>query len=596
MRLYWSSVNQARVASWCFGIMLWAACAYAHAAAYTVRFAAPAELAVLLQTHTDLARFSTQDDVSAQEISRLISEAPSQMRDFLATEGYFNPQFSFEQRSTAQGVPEVRVTVQEGPRTTVAAVALSFDGPLTSVHNAPALQAKLRRDWTLAEGEPFRQAAWDNAKNALLTALWADRFPLARIVDSAADIDADNNQARVRVTVTSGPEFAFGGAEISGLQRVPDNAVRNLLTINPGDPYSQRALLDAQDKLRASGLFDSVAVDVDTDPRTASAAPIRIRLRERQFQRIVTGIGLTANTGARASVEYSHLQPFGLRWQSKATLSIAQAERRAGLELTSYPLAGLYRNLAAAEVTQSDIESLQLNTQRLRVGRTQDGERIERLYYLEVERAASTTEGLTNLTASALTANYQWVWRDVDSVVFPTQGLAVSAQAGVGTRFGGAFAGRPFSRVLARVNAYQPLGRRWFTQGRIEFGQVFADEAAGIPQSLLFRAGGDDSVRGYDYQSLGVVSSGAVIGGRVVYSASAEISTPISIDMLGPGWFAALFADVGDAADSRTALKRNMGYGIGARWRSPVGPLRIDVAYAERLKQFKLHVSIGIVF
>lgn len=591
-----SSKHHARWAVWLCGYVCVLCCTPSHAASYAVRFVAPAELRALLETHTDLARFSAQDDVSAQEISRLISEAPKQIGDLLATEGYFNPQVTFEQRQEAGTLPQVIATVQTGPRALIDSVALTLEGEIAALEDARQIEADLKRSWRLPRGSIFQQAQWDSAKNALLTSLWADRFPLARITDSEAQIDADTNQVQLRINIVSGPAFAFGTTEISGLQRLPESTVTNVLTWNAGEPYTQKALLDFQDKLRATGLFESIAVDVDTAAESAAAAPVRIRVRERQFQRVVAGIGLTANTGARVSLEHGHLQPFGLRWQSKATLSWAQAERSAGVDLTSYPLPGRYRNLIAAKVTQSDIESLQLNTQRLRIGRTQDGERIERLYYLELERAASTSEGLTNLTASALTANYQWVWRDVDSVTFPTQGIAISAQAGAGVRFGGAFAGRPFSRVLARVNAYQPLGRRWFAQGRVEYGQVFADEVAGIPQSLLFRAGGDDSVRGYDYQSLGIESAGAVIGGRVTYSASAELATPVAIDALGPGWLAAVFVDVGDAADTRTALKGNVGYGIGARWKSPVGPLRIDLAYGEALRRLKLHVSVGIVF
>jgi translocation and assembly module TamA len=579
-----------------FAVCALLACSSVKADSYSVQFDAPPELVQLLMTHTDLARFRVQDDVSPQELNRLISEAPAQMRDLLATEGYFNPQFEVAQRSAANAPPQVVVAVTPGPITTVEAVALNLDGAIQQSPDASMLEASFRSGWDLPVGTVFRQPAWDGAKSALLAALWGNRFPAARLIDSTAEIDAAANRARLQVAVDSGPEFSFGAIEVTGLARLPTSSVTNLLTIEPGRPYTQKALLDSQDKLRAVGLFDSVAVEIDTDPATAAAAPVRVRVRERQFQRVVAGIGFTANTGARVSLEHSHLQPFGLRWQSKTALSWAQAERSAGVELTSYPLPGLYRNLLAARATQSDIESLRLHTQRLRVGRTQDSERIERLYYLELERAASTTEGLTNLTASALTANYQWVWRAVDSVVFPTKGLAISAQAGVGTRFGGAFAGRPFGRALARFTAYQPLGKRWLAQARFEYGQVIANEVAGIPQSLLFRAGGDDSVRGYDYQSLGVEQANAVIGGRVLMTASAELSTPLAIEALGPGWLGAVFVDVGDVADRRSNIKRNLGYGLGARWKSPVGPLRIDLAYGHELRKFKLHVGVGIVF
>jgi len=115
-----------------------------------------------------------------------------------------------------------------------------------------------------------------------------------------------------------------------------------------------------------------------------------------------------------------------------------------------------------------------------------------------------------------------------------------------------------------------------------------------VPDSQRFRAGGDDSVRGYAYRSLGPVVNGAVASGNVVFTASAEIARPISERL--PSLWGAAFIDAGRAADRWSDLDPAVGYGVGLRWRSPVGPLRIDYAWGQELHKGRLHLSVGIAF
>jgi translocation and assembly module TamA len=124
---------------------------------------------------------------------------------------------------------------------------------------------------------------------------------------------------------------------------------------------------------------------------------------------------------------------------------------------------------------------------------------------------------------------------------------------------------------------------------------VFARDTVAVPFTLLFRAGGDDSVRGYSYQGLGPSNaSGSAVGGRVLASGSVELARPISRDL--PAWWWAAFLDGGNAATRWSDYRTVYGYGLGLRWRSPVGPLRIDVAYADALKSLRLHFSVGLTF
>src|SRR5690606_3960366 len=132
----------------------------------------------------------------------------------------------------------------------------------------------------------------------------------------------------------------------------------------------------------------------------------------------------------------------------------------------------------------------------------------------------------------------------------------------------------PFTRAWGRYTWYRPVGS-WYLTARAEAGQVFARESVGLPDTLLFRAGGDESVRGYAYRTLGPQVNGVVTSGRVIATGSLEIARPISPRR--PAFWWASFVDVGNAAAKWKDLDPAVGVGVGLRWRSPVGPLRIDL-------------------
>ena len=150
---------------------------------------------------------------------------------------------------------------------------------------------------------------------------------------------------------------------------------------------------------------------------------------------------------------------------------------------------------------------------------------------------------------------------------------------------------REFARGRAHVNWLIPAGLRNDFLVRAEVGAVIASSREDIPSSFLFRTGGDQTIRGYAYQSIGVPLGQAIAGGRYLALASVGYTRWIT-DTIG----AAVFVDAGDAFDEFSRFRLAAGYGVGVRWRSPVGPFRADVAYGERTHNFRLHFSVGYAF
>ena len=194
----------------------------------------------------------------------------------------------------------------------------------------------------------------------------------------------------------------------------------------------------------------------------------------------------------------------------------------------------------------------------------------------------------------AVTGNQHLTWRRLDNPILPTEGYTLSVQAGLGQAWDSADLKGGFGRLWSRFQLYRPLGRTWFAQARVEAGQVFAPDALEVPEALRFRAGGDDSVRGYAYRSLGPIDGTTVGSGNVLVTGSIELARPLSAAL--PQFWGAVFVDAGRAAQTFDGLKPALGYGVGLRWRSPVGPLRLDLAHGEETGENRLHFSLGIAF
>jgi translocation and assembly module TamA len=578
-------------------------------AVYDLEVDAPdKDLRKLLLTYLDLGRFQRMpdtDSITPVELDRLIAAAPAQARLLLETEGYFNAEVHVARSTNAGGATRVHVGVVPGVRTVIRSWSVDVEGDLQKAaqagdEDAVVELAALRRRWPLKQDEPFRQVAWSDAKNVTLARLRAEGYPAATWVATHATVDATGNSVQLHVVADSGPLFHLGAISVEGLQRYDEKSVRRLTTFHPGEPYNEQLLLDYQERLQKVGLFEGAIVEIDPDPKKADAAPVAIRVKELPLQTSTVGVGYSANTGPRLTLEHVHRKVFGQPWVAKNKFELGPSLKSWTGELTSHPQEGLYRNLLSgtAERLRSADEVRQ--SWSARVGRTQDTPRIERLYFAELTHSRLETAAGT-VDSDAASLNYHWTLRRVDSVLLPTKGVTLSVQGAGGYARGreinedGITNGQgPFTRAYSRLTWYQPLPGNWYATVRTEAGEVFAHDRVGVPDTLLFRAGGDESVRGYAYRTLGPVVDGVVTSGRMLWTGSAEIARPMFKDK--PAYWWAAFIDAGNSANRWSELDPAVGYGVGVRWRSPVGPLKLDLAYGKQVHKTRLHMSVGVVF
>ncbi len=570
---------------------------------------APAGLRSLLLEHLDLARLqqaAEADALTRSEIDRLIGAASAQAMSLLETEGYFNPQIQVRRVEDAGPLPLLRMDVTPGPRAVIERLTLEVQGGLydeveAGSAGAAELQEALRSEWTLQPGEPFRQADWDSAKNRVLATLRSNGYLAAQWSGTAAQVNAESNTVRLFLVADSGALFRIGELRIAGLANFDEAAVRPTANELLGKPATEQLLRDVQDRILSLSLFESVVIDVDANAPDPAQAPALLALRELSLQQATFGVGYADDTGFQATLEYAHRRIFGTRWTLLNKLQVGQDLNAWTGDLISHLQEDGYRTLFAGQVERLNSDDEIRQSWYARAGRTRDTLRIWRLYYGEYTVARLETAAGVNDSA-ALSANYHWVWRDVDDLRTPTRGNVWTLQgaggfargtttplSGVGTVDSG-----PFARAYARVQNYTPLGNSFYGSARLELGQVFVNESLAVPDTLLFRAGGDDSVRGYAYRSLGPELGGVTVSGSSLFTASLQISRPILADQ--PAFLWAAFVDAGNASDGWNNMRPVLGYGVGLHWRSPVGPLRIDLAYGQEVQKFRLHFSVGVVF
>lgn len=571
------------------GLLLFALLVPCVRADYAVDLTAPVELRALLTDNLDLFRWRKEPQVGESQLRYLVGQAPARVKELLETEGYYDPQVSASLEGSA-GAWRVNLRVSPGQAARVSGLDLRLAGALVADPEVRKdYETRLRDRWSLPAGQVFRHGDWEAAKRDALLSLLSGAYPSAHIADSQATVNPDQHQVALSLTLDSGPAYTFGELQVSGLRRYPIKLVRRLNPISPGQPYSQAKLLDFQARLRNSPYFASVSVTTPVDPAQPERVPVQVALEEKPSKHLALGAGASTDAGPRGSIEYGDLNLLDKAWRLGVKLTADAKRQTLGADLEFPQAQEGHKNSLHAQHERTDIEDQSTRGWRLGAKRSHLRDDVETVLALDYTNQRQDVVGASSDYNQALTATYTWTWRRVDDLVQPRRGYLISLQTGGGAR--ALLSDQDFLRNYARGAWFIPLGERNDLILRGEAGAVLADSGKGIPSDFLFRTGGDQSVRGYAYQSIGVAEGQAVVGGRWLAVASAEV-----VHWFKPQWGGALFLDAGDAADDLDDLSPRQGYGLGLRWKSPVGPLNLDLAQSGETQDLRLHFSASLVF
>lgn len=560
---------------------------------------APDAARELLEKHLELYRYREVRDLDDSEIARLIVLAERNARELLGTMGYFSPTIRITREPGPR--PTIVVAVELGERTVVRGVDIAFEGVIAATADADTVEQRegIRTRWALPAGQPFTQDRWDDAKAQALRDLSAERFLAGRISYSLADIDAATSIARLGLRLDSGPVYRLGPLQVTGIERYDPRLVPRLARLSPGSEYDRDRIVQAQLRLTGSGYFDSAFIFVDPEGDPA-AVPVQVTVGEAPLQKLILGVGLTTDSGPRASVEHTHNRFPVIGWRAVTGLQLDRKAPFVQSEWTSIPREDGWRWSVLGRAERLEDDDLVTQGRRLRFGRFRSEDRIDRNMYVQYDRAKVRSRSGAPLdpaeagAGSALSANYIWTGRYFEHLPTPSRGWGLSVELGGGVTLAGDR--RLFQRTLARWLGVRPL-ERGRLQLRTEAGAVLAADDARVPATQLFRTGGDTTVRGYGYRDIGVeLEDGRVGPGRFLAVGSLEWQRPIRRGGVETAFESIVFIDAGAVANKVRDLRPVYGVGGGVRWRSPVGPVEIALAYGVEPRRLRLHLNVGFQF
>ena len=546
----------------------------------------PDDLRPLLEKHLSVLEHRADAPMDGSGRVASLRRARKEIGELLATEGYFSPNVEGEGGDSEP----FRIVVTPGRRTVVSSVDLRFTGDLTGFEgDRPARLAALKEAWGLAQNKPFRQADWDSAKQKLLDALNNRDYAAAIISTSHVLVDPETATAALTLEVDSGPAFVFGPLEVTGLSDYQPGLIERFNPPRQGEPYSLDRLLRFQSALQNTAYFASVVVDIDRGAVNPGAVPVRVQVTEAKPKRLSFGMGMSSNTGYRVETSYRDANFLHEALSLASGIRVEQRRQLGYADVFLPPSGDGHLDSVGALAEHSDIAGLKTQRQSMGVVRTMPRGNIEARVALNYQHEILTPDGSLRNSRNALTANWSWTRRSVDNLLDPRDGQVVNVQIGGAAQ--ALLSDRNFARFYGRYQLFWPVLQRDVLILRAEGGVTVASSRDGVPQDFLFRTGGAQTVRGYAYQSLGVKDGNATVGGRYLAVTSAEY-----VHWYPGDWGLATFVDAGNANDERGLFKMNYGYGLGPRWKSPAGPIALDLAYGQSDRRVRLQFAVAIAF
>lgn len=566
-------------------------------------------------------------DLSGRRLGYLLREAEAETREALEPFGYYSPTITV-QRSD-RNAPESDEAESPAPSATPAADEATNDAQRAARANrklAVAIRVELGEpvrirgfnvgvDGTGTNDKGVRTAldAFAPKPGAVLdhTLYEASKSQVSRALAAHGYFDADFSAHEVQVTRaehaadidlrwTSGERYALGDATFSQTPNriISDKLLHKLVRWQRGQPYDETEL----DRLRRSlaGLDYFGLVDVSAKPENARdrIVPVQVDLTPAPRSIYTTGLsyGTVSGAGVRFGIERRYLNSRG----HKALAQVDYANKRKELTLQyRVPafawLDGWYTaSLQAADIVDDYVNSRRVEFVASRSGQYNDYLNLVAALHVLRERWAflddSDPDALPDYRyASFVFPEVRAEYIDVDNRLAPRRGIG-----GTLMLRGGGGNGATFGQMDASAQWFHGFDPQSRLIVRGEIGHTFSGELLDMPPSLRFYAGGDRSIRGYGWRE---------VGPRIRNSAGDEFATGARNLLVGSveyeryfkgPWGAAVFVDSGSAFDG-TSPDMHTGVGIGLRWRSPVGPVRIDIAHGldHPDSPFTIHLNIG---
>lgn len=523
-------------------------------------------------------------DRDEEALLRFSRGAEEQARKAAQALGYYQPQIDSEVEGGK--TPRLILTIDPGEPVHLRNVTVRIDGP------AASLKAfRVPDNAALKPGAVLNHGRYEDAKRIIQNQASRYGFFSGRFVSQKLLVDPQAGVADIELVYDSGPRYALGPVSFEGDTPFDEELLQRMVPFKAGEAYDSELIAELNQALQSSGYFEGVRVDAAPTAATDNVIPVAVKLETRKPRTMGLGLGFSTDVGPRAKANWTRhwVNPQGHSYGWEAEVSAPRQNVGLWYDVPlDPPLTDKMRYAGGYQYEElSGTDSL---SKLLTVGpewhnKLPSGwQRVVSLKWQREEYRLGDDSGLSTLLMPGVSYSYL----RSDNRIDPRNGYRIQFDTKVAKE--GLGSDNNLLYGTAMVKGLTTVFDKHRLLARAQVGGSATNGYKSIPPSLRFFAGGDQSVRGYDYQSLSPENSeGDRIGGRYMVAGSLEYQYSIA-----QKWRVATFVDQGNSFNSLELPSLKTGVGVGVRWVSPVGPIRLDLAHAlDDDGGIRLHFSMG---
>ncbi|EXJ11927.1 MULTISPECIES: autotransporter assembly complex protein TamA [Nitrincola] len=540
----------------------------------------PDNIADNVRGFLSIQSLENQEVTSVSRLMYLHRRAEDEIRQALEPFGYYNPELDLALQSQEGGWRAV-YQITPGPQTQISRVTVQILG---EGEQDPEFIALLASN-PLKMGEALYHPTYESFKSQIQSLAAERGYYLGRFTEQRIRVDRERNRAEITLTFNTGQRTRISELRFSE-NPIKERLLRRYPRFEEGDYLEVVKLIDLQGALIDSDYFADVEVRPVMEEFTEGSVPVEVNLTPRPRSLYQAGFGFGTDTGARMQLGLNrrYVNSSGHKIDARMRLSEIRNDITAG-----YIIPGRNPRFDQFGLRTGfyDENSKTIDSSRFSFGGfwQKQIDEWEGVLSLDLEQERFSFDQDT--TQTRLLIPRLQMTKTVSDNRFNTQkGYRISF--GVAAASEALLSDVSLLQLNASGKRVDSLGERWRLLSRVEVGTTYTDDFDRVPATLRFYAGGDNSIRGYDYQTLGPKSrSGQVIGGQHLIAGSLEVDYEFI-----PNWRLAGFVDAGNAFDNfNEKIKTSAGFGV--RWQSPVGPVRLDLATPIQDSGVRIHFTLG---
>ena len=522
-------------------------------------------------------------DADRGDVKLFFDTVKKNLRKATRALGYYDADFT-SGGSIVDGCWKLRLKVTSGRPTKV----ISQDIKVIGEGKNETVFITILKDFPYKIGDELNHQNYSEFKTKLTEASQALGYFDAEFEKHSIRVDPANYQARIDLILNTGPRYRYGNVALDQ-STLTDAAIRKFLIIAKGELYKAEDLIRQQQILQRSGYYKTIKIEVLHDQIADKQVPVSISLVPKKRNDYKFKVGYGSDTGARVSAELDR------RWTGSGGRQLKiKTQYAETLSEVSFKLLdprenpednSLVYNIDWTNDSNDDVVGRSINIGAKSIKKRSNG--WVRSDSIKVLIDRTQVEGEEQTKSKLLLFGVGLEKVSADSLLFPTEGWRLKVALSAASEF--ALSDQNVFQLTASAKRIMKLGSGRLL-GRVNYGTTIVHDFERLPKSLRFFAGGANSVRGYTFESLGVLNDNdRNRGGKQLLDLSLEYQHPIN-----DTWSAAVFVDAGNAFDDFKDTDLKVGVGFGARWRSPVGPVRIDLGFPKGdFTDAKLYLSVG---